>query len=105
LELYRGRPILYGCGDFLTDYEGIEGYEQFRGDLAAMYFVTLVPGGCEEARPARMRLALLQARQFRLRRVCATDAHWTWQMLQREGARFGTEVLLNDDNSLTVRSA
>jgi hypothetical protein len=31
-------PILYGCGDFITDYEGIEGYEQFRGDLAIAYF-------------------------------------------------------------------
>src|SRR5581483_9103789 len=28
LEIYRGRLILYGCGDFITDYEGIEGYEQ-----------------------------------------------------------------------------
>ena len=27
LELHHGRPILYGCGDFLTDYEGIEGYD------------------------------------------------------------------------------
>ena len=37
LEIYRGRLILYGCGDFITDYEGIEGYEQFRGDLALAY--------------------------------------------------------------------
>lgn len=105
LELYRGCPILYGCGDFLTDYEGIEGYEQFRGDLAAMYFVTLAAEGCEGARSAEVRLVPLQARQFRLRRVCATDARWIWRILEKECARFGTEVLLNDDNSLTVRPA
>ena len=35
IEVYRERLILYGCGDFLTDYEGISGYEQFRGDLSA----------------------------------------------------------------------
>jgi poly-gamma-glutamate synthesis protein (capsule biosynthesis protein) len=23
IEVYNGRPILYGCGDFLNDYEGI----------------------------------------------------------------------------------
>src|SRR5690606_2510781 len=33
IELYRDRPILYGCGDLLNDYEGIGGYERFRGDL------------------------------------------------------------------------
>ena len=29
--------MLYGCGDFITDYEGIYGYEQYRGDLALAY--------------------------------------------------------------------
>ena len=37
IELYRGGLILYGCGDFINDYEGIAGYEEFRGDLAVMY--------------------------------------------------------------------
>ncbi len=41
IEVYRNRLILHGCGDFITDYEGITGYEAFRGDLALMYFVTL----------------------------------------------------------------
>ena len=29
IEVFKGRLILYGCGDFLTDYEGIGGYEMF----------------------------------------------------------------------------
>jgi poly-gamma-glutamate capsule biosynthesis protein CapA/YwtB (metallophosphatase superfamily) len=29
IEIHRSRPIFYGCGDLLTDYEGIEGYEFF----------------------------------------------------------------------------
>ena len=44
-------PILYGCGDLLTDYEGIRGNEAYRGDLGLLYLVTL-----EDARalaPAR----------------------------------------------------
>src|SRR5436190_6221544 len=41
IEVFRGRLILYGCGDFLTDYEGISGYETFRGDLALMYLIDL----------------------------------------------------------------
>lgn len=39
--MYRDRLILYGCGDFINDYEGIGGYESFRGDLRLMYFVDL----------------------------------------------------------------
>src|SRR5439155_25235774 len=38
-EIFKSRLILYGCGDFLTDYEGISGYESFRSDLALMYLV------------------------------------------------------------------
>src|SRR4030095_8153857 len=41
IEVYRNKLILYGCGDFLNDYEGIGGYEQFRSELVLMYFATL----------------------------------------------------------------
>lgn len=37
IELYRGHMVLYGCGDFINDYEGIGGYEDFRSDLTLMY--------------------------------------------------------------------
>jgi poly-gamma-glutamate capsule biosynthesis protein CapA/YwtB (metallophosphatase superfamily) len=37
-EVYRRTSILYGCGDYLHDYEGISGYEPFRDDLTLMYF-------------------------------------------------------------------
>ena len=43
VEVYHGKLILYGCGDFLSDYEGISGYEQFRGDLTLMYLVEIDP--------------------------------------------------------------
>jgi poly-gamma-glutamate capsule biosynthesis protein CapA/YwtB (metallophosphatase superfamily) len=43
IEIYRSRLILYGCGDFLNDYEGIGGYEEFRDDLALMYFPDMDP--------------------------------------------------------------
>ena len=41
IEIHRGKVILYGCGDFLNDYEGIGGYESFRPDLCLMYLPTL----------------------------------------------------------------
>ena len=45
IEVYRNRLILYGCGDFLNDYEGIRGYEEFRNDLVLMYFADIQPRG------------------------------------------------------------
>jgi poly-gamma-glutamate capsule biosynthesis protein CapA/YwtB (metallophosphatase superfamily) len=30
IEVHRGKLILYGCGDFINDYEGIGGYEHYR---------------------------------------------------------------------------
>lgn len=41
VEIYRGRPILCGCGDFINDYEGIRGYEALRPHLALAYFVDI----------------------------------------------------------------
>jgi len=41
IEIYRQKLILYGCGDFIDDYEGIPGYEEYRGDLAPMYLPEL----------------------------------------------------------------
>ena len=40
-EIYHGRLILYGCGDLLTDYEGILGHEEFRPELGAWYLAAL----------------------------------------------------------------
>jgi len=37
IEVYRGRLILYGCGDLINDYEGIGGREAFRTELALLY--------------------------------------------------------------------
>ena len=43
IEIYRDRLILYGCGDFIDDYEGILGYEKYRDDLTLMFFPSLSP--------------------------------------------------------------
>jgi poly-gamma-glutamate capsule biosynthesis protein CapA/YwtB (metallophosphatase superfamily) len=100
VEVYQGRLILYGCGDFLNDYEGIGGYEQFRGDLALMYLVKVDP---QEGNLVEARLVPLQSLRFRLTRVSRADAKWLCELLNTLGAPFATQVELNDDNSMTVR--
>lgn len=87
IEIYRDKPILYGCGDFLNDYEGIGGYEQFHGDLALMYFPTL-----DEGRLTRFAMTATQTRHFRANAAPESGLHWLMETLNREGRRFGTTV-------------
>jgi len=98
IEIFKGRLILYGCGDFLTDYEGIGGYENFRGDIAAMYLVDLNRSG--ELRSAQ--LVPMHMRRFRLERASAADAGWICDLLNTLGAPFGTRTRLQEDNSLSL---
>ena len=99
IEVYRGRPILYGCGDFFNDYEGIGGYEAFRGDLSLMYFPTLEPAG---GRLAALRMTPTRVRRFRVNRASEVDMRWLWELLNREGERFGTRVEITSDNTLNL---
>lgn len=86
IEVYRGRLILHGCGDFLNDYEGIRGYEEFRGDLALMYFADVDAGtGALDA----LELVALRSSRFRLHAASDEETAWLREALQRESAEFG----------------
>jgi poly-gamma-glutamate capsule biosynthesis protein CapA/YwtB (metallophosphatase superfamily) len=43
IEAYRGKLILYGCGDLINDYEGIEAHGELRSDAGGLYFAGLAP--------------------------------------------------------------
>lgn len=100
IEVYRDRPIIYGCGDFLNDYEGIPGYEQFRDDLVLMYFPAVDPAS---GSLALLRMIPLQIHRFRLHRTSADDAQWLCRTLTREGEAFGTRVERGPDGDLWLR--
>jgi poly-gamma-glutamate synthesis protein (capsule biosynthesis protein) len=100
IEVFKGHLILYGCGDFLTDYEGISGYEKFRGDLALMYLVELHSRSGELM---SVRLVPMQMRRFRLEHASAADANLLCDLLNRLGAPFGTEVQLANENGITLK--
>jgi poly-gamma-glutamate capsule biosynthesis protein CapA/YwtB (metallophosphatase superfamily) len=100
IEVYRGKPILYGCGDFINDYEGIGGYEAFRTELVLMYLPRFDhAGGLIDLRLVPFRIS-----QFRLQRASRDEAMWLSRTLDRESAKFGTRVSINVDNSLTARA-
>jgi poly-gamma-glutamate capsule biosynthesis protein CapA/YwtB (metallophosphatase superfamily) len=99
IEVYRDKLIIYGCGDFLNDYEGIHGYEEYRGDLALMYLAELEP---RSGRLAGLEMVPLQMRQFSLHHASEQDARWLADTLQREGAALDTRVERRDDNVLVL---
>ena len=95
LDVYKGKLIVYGAGDFLNDYEGIEGNESYRDDLALMYFPTL---DAQTGQLVRLRIVPLQIFQFRLRHASEADAAWLSKVLTRESRQFGTRVNLQNGN-------
>ena len=99
IEIYRNRPIIYGCGDFINDYEGISGHERYRSDLCLMYFLTLDTAGGELV---RLELVPMQIKNLRVNRADYHDASWLADMLNRQGVYLGTRVRLQDDGTMSV---
>jgi poly-gamma-glutamate synthesis protein (capsule biosynthesis protein) len=100
MEIHSGKLVLYGCGDFLNDYEGISGYEQFRGNLTLMYFPTLEPGS---GNLLHLALKPMQIRRFRLTRASDADVAWLCQALSREAQRFGLGVQRMGHDTLVLK--
>jgi poly-gamma-glutamate synthesis protein (capsule biosynthesis protein) len=100
IEVYNDRLILYGCGDFFNDYEGISGYEHFRGELGLMYFADVHPA---TGRLLTLRMMPTQIRRFRVNRASQADSKWLEDLLNREGKRLGTRIRTDiNNNTLTL---
>jgi poly-gamma-glutamate synthesis protein (capsule biosynthesis protein) len=100
IEVYRDKLVLYGCGDFINDYEGIGSYVDYRGELSLMYFVAVDPSS---GKLAQLKLVPLQIKQLQLRSATAQDALWLHDTLNREGQRLGTRVQLAEDKTMLLQ--
>ena len=94
IEVYKERPILYGCGDLLSDYEGISGHEEFRGELGLMYFLSLEPA---TGRLQRFDMTPTRLRKLRINRASREEAQWLADVLNREGRPLGTRATFGED--------
>lgn len=100
IEVYHNKPILYGCGDFINDYEGIGGYEEFRDDLGLMYFVSMEPS---TGNLVHLSMTPTRIKQFKVNRASYDDMLWLKNVLDRESGKLGTRIETGRDNSLIVR--
>ena len=99
IEVYRGRLVLYGCGDLVNDYEGISGFEEFRGDLRLLYLATL---DAEGGTLVGLRMVPMRARRLRLERASSEESGWLARTLDRESRPFGRGVRLGPDGALAL---
>lgn len=97
MEVYREKLIIYGAGDFINDYEGISGHEEYRGELTLMYFPEI---DNTTGQLQRLKLMPMKIRNFRLNLVSGKDAEWLQEVLTREGGRLGTSVKREGKNEL-----
>ena len=99
IEIYKNKPILYGCGDFLNDYEGIAGYEHFRSHLVSAYFPTL---DAWTGNLLHLEIVPFVTKRFQLHRAAPEDVAWLADLLTREGKPLGTRVNLDGRNRLSL---
>jgi poly-gamma-glutamate synthesis protein (capsule biosynthesis protein) len=102
IEVYDGRLILYGCGDFVDDYEGIGGHARFRDDLRLLYLATI---DSATGRLAALQMLPLQARRMRLTRPAGKDVQWLQSTLDRVSRPFGARVDRTSNGTLGLRWA
>ena len=98
IEVYQDKLIIYGAGDFITDYEGIHGHEEFRGDLTLMYFPQLDTTGKLQT----LNMVPMQVRNFRLNYMQPADTEWLYQVLKRESQRLGTDVKITENGNFQL---
>ncbi len=89
VEVYRGKLVLYGCGDCIDDYEGISGHDKYRADLRLLYFASVAP---DTGALATLQMVPMQARKMRLHRAEAADSKWPAMVLDRISHRFGCRI-------------
>lgn len=97
IEVYHGRLVLYGCGDLVTDYEGIGGHPSYRGDLGAIYLAGLEPA---TGALAELTLAPTRMRGFRLTSPSEEEVAWLAAVLDRESRPSGVRLRVGDDGRL-----
>lgn len=98
VEVYRDRLVLYGCGDFINDYEGISGQESYRPELVLGYCPVLDRSGVL----ARLVMAPMRMARFRLKRANAEESRWLAETLTRHGEPLGTRVAAQPDGLLRL---
>lgn len=100
IDVYKGKPVLYGCGDFITDYEGIHGHDEYRNELTFMYFLKM---DTKDGSLLEMRMVPMKMKKFRLQQASKEEVKWMKETLERECKKLGTRVAIAENGHLLVK--
>ncbi len=89
IELYRGKLVLYGCGDTVDDYEGIGSYAAYRHELRLLYFASIDRA---TGRLTDLSMSPMRMRRMRLEHASGDEADWLRKTVERASRSFGTRV-------------
>lgn len=99
IEVYNHKAIIYGCGDFLNDYEGIRGHESYKAHLGLLYFISV---DTANGHLVSLQMDPMENKKFQIVRPNKKDRFWLQMILNREGEQFNTKVQWMDNRSLTL---
>jgi poly-gamma-glutamate capsule biosynthesis protein CapA/YwtB (metallophosphatase superfamily) len=91
-EVYHDRLILYGCGDLVSDYEGISGKDEYRPELGAWYVVDLDPGT-----GAARGLSLVPTKVRRFQLIIPNREELDWMAGRLGELASGVDIRVHDD--------
>ena len=100
IEVFRGKLILYGCGDCINDYEGITGHGRVPGRPAAA--CTSRRCGAARASSPRCGWRRMQATEAAAAPRLRADPRWLAATLGRISRPFGPAVELTPDGLLVL---
>ncbi|WP_293604151.1 CapA family protein [Polaromonas sp. UBA4122] len=100
VEVYRGRLILYGCGDLINDYEGIASQENFDPSAVCLYFAQL---SRETGALHQLEIVPMQLRRLRLVHADPAARRSLQSLFETEGRHFNTGVQAQADGSWLLR--
>ena len=98
IEVYKGKMIAYGMGDFLNDYEGIvgQGYEDFRNDLSCLYVPRIKTNG----EVVEINIIPCKIKHLKVQRATdPADIEWLRSALSQEGRALDTSCETSIDSS------
>lgn len=99
MEVHGNRPIFYGCGDFINDYEGISGHESYHPDLA---LGSVVDFDDQDHRLRGVEMMVYRRERFRLVVASAEETARLGAVLHRQSRQFGCGIRVKDGNVLTL---
>lgn len=97
IEIYRGRPILYDCGDFIDDY-AIDEY--YRNDLSFLFHLDI-----EGTAPESIELLPVRIHDFQASIALLSDADLGIKRMVERCDRLGTRCEIKEGRKIIVRIA